>query len=599
MRDEDVRWEAGRVRAEAGRAIENTLSAIRWSTVLGLTLLLAAPSLARDPSTLRDLTIPVSRVPDWRSLDDLPLDTTGWTRIDVPCNGGDGSALQTRFDAAPPNSVLMLPPNCRFVIGGPLHLRRSNVVLRGASRSTSILEFTSLSQDMLVMTYQVWPPVEPFGNPRSWTAGFTTGTTVLTVANTSGLAVGGWVRLAAQVEPDWHPEARNRWAAKLVCVGATGGPDCAGLSANQVRLDRGLPAPFTQGGQTLSPRSGPYAEHIGIENVRIQHSNPSRVEAYRAFIQMNDCFECWVTDSSFGDGGNMHMGVNDGVTRSVIRGNDLGSNQCTMNGTTCSWNKGAIYFNQGSADNLFENNSLSQTPSGPDLQGGAGNVVAYNFMTSNSTVQCERHVFLHGQGNTATLVEGNDVDCMMQWDSYRNGQGYNNTFYRNRLRGIGSSAYPRGRIGSEDTAPYIHRFITVLGNHVNEMMGGPQPTGRAIDESGGPSNRHEDTWVTHNVVRSNMLFETSGAQLRTTQSENFVRNDPSPGWASFDFPPSLYRTEAPAWWCEESGPFPNIGAPSDRVGGYSKLPAQIRLEGGTCTTPTNTSGPLPVPIILD
>jgi hypothetical protein len=108
------------------------------ATVLAGTAGIAGTALARDPSTLRDLEIPVTRVPDWHAADYLPLNTSSWTRVDIPCNGGDGSTLQARFDAATPNTVLVLPANCRFRVPGTLYLRRSNVVLRGASRTTSI-----------------------------------------------------------------------------------------------------------------------------------------------------------------------------------------------------------------------------------------------------------------------------------------------------------------------------------------------------------------------------------------------------------------------------------------------------------------------------
>jgi hypothetical protein len=570
------------------------------ATVLAGTAGIAGTALARDPSTLRDLEIPVTRVPDWHAADYLPLNTSSWTRVDIPCNGGDGSTLQARFDAATPNTVLVLPANCRFRVPGTLYLRRSNVVLRGASRTTSILEFQELDREMLNVIIPAFPANEPYGNPRGWTAGFATGTQVLTVANTSGMTVGGWVRMTANTEPDWHIQAKNQYAAKLVCVGSTGGSQCSGLSANQIRLDRGLPSPFTQGGQFVEPMTGQSLRNVGIENVRFEHANWSRIEQYRSYVEMDDCYECWITDSIFGNGGNSHIGLKDTV-RTVFRGNDMGINQCTDGGVTCQWNKGSIYFNQGTADNVFENNTLTQSPSGPNSQGGSGNVIAYNFMRADSTVECERHVFLHGQGTTATLAEGNDVDCMMQWDSHRDGQGYNNTFYRNRLRGVGNrvGGYQRGRLGGEDTGSHIHRFITVIGNHVHELMGSPQMTGRAIDESANETHRHQDTWVTHNVARREILFETSGQQVRTTQYENHVRNDPNPGWSNFEFPASLYRSEAPPWWCAESGPFPNIGAPSDRLGNYSKLPGQIRLEGGTCTTPTGTTNPLPAPVFLE
>ncbi len=588
------------------RAKTSARPAPHLRAILGLATLLAGtgfvsePAVARDPSSLRDLEIPVSRVPDWHPADYLPLDTSSWTRVDIPCNGGDGAALQARFDAATPNTVLVLPANCRFRVPGTLFLRRTNVVLRGASRTTSILEFQELDREMLNVQIPAFPAHEPYGNPRGWTAGYTTGTQVLTIANTSGMTVGGWVRMTANPEPDWHIQAKNQYAAKLVCVGGSGGSQCSGLSSNQIRIDRGLPSPFTQGGQFVEPMTNAFLSNVGIENVRFEHANWARVEQYRSYVEMDDCYECWVTDSIFGNGGNSHIGLKDTV-RSVFRGNDMGINQCTDGGVTCRWNKGAIYFNQGTADNVFESNTLTQSPSGPNAQGGSGNVIAYNFMRADSSVECERHVFLHGQGNTATLVEGNDVDCMMQWDSHRDGQGYNNTFYRNRLRGVGNrvGGYQRGRLGGEDTGSHIHRFITVIGNHVHELMGSPQMTGRAIDESADATHRHQDTWVTHNVARREILFETSGQQVRTTQYENHVRNDPNPGWSNFDFPASLYRTEAPSWWCEESGPFPNIGAPSDRLGNYSKLPAQIRLEGGTCTTRTGTNNPLPAPIFLE
>jgi len=547
--------------------------------LLGL-LALAAPAAARDPASLEDLTIAASRVPDWHALDHLPLDTSGWTRVNVPCNGGNPSAVRDAISAAGPNTVLLLPANCRYVFDSALGLSKSRLVLRGASRSTSILEFTQTDRDMILMIVSG----SPFSDARAWTSGYTLGSDVIGVAHTSGLTVGRWVRLKAASEPDWHSAARNEYVAKLLCVGRTGGSACSSLATNQVRLDRPLPALYDQGNQTLEPATGVYLEHTGIENLRIQHATPAIVEKYRPFVRMDECHECWITDSSFGDGGNSHIITRD-VVRSVFRGNDFGSNQCSEDGVTCNWNKGAIYFNPGNADCVFENNTLSQSPSGPLAQGGAGTVIAYNFMRSGPAVTCERHVFLHGQGVTATLAEGNDVDCMMQWDSFRDGQGYYNTFYRNRLRGAGnpSGGFQRGRLGGEDTGSHIHRFIQVIGNHANEFMGSPQLTGRAIDESRDATHRHEDTWVSHNVARSTILFENSGAQVRTTQHENHVRSSPSPGWSNVDFPASLYRSEAPAWWCQESGPFPNIGAPSDRVGSYSRLPAQIRLEGGTCT----------------
>lgn len=575
--------------------------AAQTSALLVAVALFALPAFGRDPASLGDLQIPVSRVPDWGHLDHLPLDTSAWTEISVPCNGGDPSQLRSLIRTVSDFSILVLPANCHYNVGDTLPIQRSNIVVRGTSRETTVLEFSRLTVNMLHVGVGGWPIANPFGVPRAWTAAHNTGDRVLTVEHTGGLSVGGFVRMTSNPEPDWDESAGNRYAAKLVCVGTTGGAECAGLSANQIRVDRGLPMPFARGNQVVEYIANPVVRNVGVENLRVQHTNPSAIEQYRPFVFMQYCHECWITDSSFGDGGNSHI-VTDGVVRSVFRGNDFGSNQCTSNGSTCNWNKGAIYFNHGDSDVVFENNSLSESPSGPLAQGGASTVIAYNYMRSGPEVECERHVFLHGQGVSATLTEGNDVDCMIQWDSYREGQGYNNTFYRNRLRGTGNrvSGYQRGRLGGEDTSTHIHRFISIIANHVNELMGSPQMTGRAIDESFDASHRHQDTWVSYNTARREILFEDSGVQVRTTQHENFERSSPATSWQGFNFPESLYRTEAPPWWCEESGPFPNIGSPSDAVGGYSRLPAQIRLEGGTCTTSNGTTTTLirPVPPVV-
>jgi len=556
-------------------------------------LIAGSPTGARSQASLGDLGIPAGRVPDWHPLDHLPLDTASWQEVEVPCNDGNPTQLQDLVNTVPDETVLLLPADCKYVFPASFIIARSHLVIRGKSRDTSILSFTNIDRDMLLIYIPAHPANEPFGAPRKWTAGFATGTTVVEVEHTKNLEVGSWVRLTADSEPDWHPLAENRYAAKLSCVGTQGGEHCGALAENQLMLDRPLPAPYDQGGQFLEALVGKYIEFVGIENVRFEHADPNRVERYHSFVEYEDCHECWITDSVFGAGGNSHISTKD-TLRTLFRGNDFGPNQCTRDGDTCNWNKGAIYFNQGNADVVFENNSLRDSPSGPLAQGGAGAVIAYNYMTASEDVECERHVFLHGQGVTATLAEGNDVDCMVQWDSYRDGQGYNNTFYRNRLRGTGNqiSGYQRGRLGGEETGSYIHRFISVIANHANEFVGGPQMTGRAIDESTDALHLHEDTWVGYNIARSTILFEDSGQQVRTTRRENHVGTAPHESWSGFDFPASLYRREAPDWWCRESGPFPNIGAPSDRVGKYARLPAQIRLEGGTCTRESADSSPV-------
>jgi len=563
--------------------------------------LLAGPAAARDPASLGDLQIPASRVPDWYALDYLPLDTSSWAVRDVPCGGQ--ATLTSAVAAAGPNTILQLAGSCTYVIDGfTFEIGKSRLVLRGAGPST-VLEFTHNDQTGIVLGLRGWPLNEVFGDPRPWTAGYRLGDDVLTLASISGLQVGAWVRLRANNEPDWHSNSRNGYSAKLACVGASGGAACAGLASNQVRLDRPLDSEFGQGGQVLERVTGRFVEYSGIERLSIRHRTPSQIESYRSRLVIEDCHECWVVDTHFGDAGNSHIVIGDS-SRVLIRGNDFGSNQCTDSGQTCLWNKGAIYFNQHAYDNVFENNTVRNSPSGPLLQGGGGNVVAYNYLSADASVQCERHVFLHGQGVRASLIEGNDVTCMMEWDSFRDGQGYYNTFYRNRLRESPSSpsfgGYYRGRLGGEAQGSYIHRDITVIGNHVNELRGGPFPTGLGLDHTPDARHTHLDTWVAYNVSRSGVEFDPRATT--TVKHDNPVRSSPDPAWSGLSFPASLYRSQAPSWWCQESGAFPNIGAFTDTAGVYAMLPAQRRLQGLSCTpVPTGGGGglqPPAAPILL-
>lgn len=574
----------------------------RGLLALALALAFAGPADARDPQSLGDLQIPASRVPDWHTLDHLPLDTSSWTVTNVPC--GNQGTVASAVSSAGSNTVLQLAANCVYSFSSTFYMGKSRLVLRGAGSST-VLEFSPNDTQGIVLGIQNWPLNEVFGSARGWTGGYQLGDDVLTVSNTSGLQVGAWVRLRANPEPDWHANARNGYVARLACVGSSGGSGCSGLASNQVKLDRPLNSKFTQGGQILERVTGNFVEHAGIENLTIRHRTPSRIESYRPRLNIEDCHECWVTDNVFGDAGNSHITLLDSV-RVLMRGNDFGSNQCTDEGQTCLWNKGAVYYNDHTYDTVFENNTVIDSPSGPLLQNGGGNVVAYNFIEASPSVACERHIFLHGQGVRSSLVEGNDVNCMVEWDSFRDGQGYYNTFYRNRLRETPATqsfgGYYRGRLGGEAQGSYIHRNITVIGNHVNELMGGPFPSGLAIDNTSDATHAHLDTWISYNVSRSGVEFDSRATT--TTKHQNPVRSSPDPAWGGFDFPDSLYRTEPPAWWCQESGDFPNIGAPSDTAGAYGTLPAQRRHEGRTCTPSDDEGGgggglePPAAPILL-
>lgn len=160
--------------AELGIGRARSLARLLVCALGIISLLVPATASARSQASLGDLSIPANRVPDWHPLDHLPLDTSSWTQTAAPCNGGDPTALQDLVNTAAPNTVIVLPANCKYTFAGSFSIARSSVVLRGTSRDTSILEFSDLDRDMVLIHVPAFPPNEPFGSPRGWTAGFTT-----------------------------------------------------------------------------------------------------------------------------------------------------------------------------------------------------------------------------------------------------------------------------------------------------------------------------------------------------------------------------------------------------------------------------------------
>jgi len=274
--------------------------------------------------SLKDLSIPEDRVPQWIDLDYLPLDTSEWNEVILTCGNFQDNFLTPLRDA-PDQTVLIIPAGCTFTesTGGMQIIRRNNIVVRGADKETSRLEFTRTwgGEGLIVINHR-WARESPFGDARDWTAGYEMGDDVMTVAHTGGLTPGDWVRFQGNPEPDWHESSRHSYTTKLICVGPSGTPECSGLEDNQIKIDTELHAPFTQGGQEVLRITLPdeYVTNVGFENLTFTHTNPGTVDKYLPYINAKLCFECWITDVVFEEAGNMHYSFA-GTARTVLRGN--------------------------------------------------------------------------------------------------------------------------------------------------------------------------------------------------------------------------------------------------------------------------------------
>jgi len=557
---------------------------------LALAALLLAPqaSHAREQSSLGSLTLPAARVPDWLEVEPLLPDTASWQRVPVPAVDCADSPVSDRFAlaaalaSAPARSVLVLDGGgCIYNIESELRPARSELVIRGAGADETIL----LTRGHQILNVNAGS----FETARAWTAGFAMGTRTLTLASAAGLAIGDFVKLSASLPAGAVArQGHHGFIAKI-----------ASVSGSQITLDVALPTSFETSGQTVA-RFVPL-RHLGFENLTLRHAAPSQDMAYRNHLSLRGVVESWVTGVRF-EGVWSHAAWLSNAARVLVRGNLFSDQQ-----KPDPWNKGSFRLGQDTYGNQIEANAFRDTEVSIEIENGAAhNIIAYNYI-ADPDGPCERGLFLHNDYAAANLFEGNDSACPAQWDDYWGSSGPHNTFFRNRLRAGAAMLQGQhvGRLGGEYVRGLEHLAYNLLANHVVDLAGGPQPS-QNVDSHG------RDFWIERNVYTGLCnLAQSAGSvapecassgapfAVNTTWRSNHNGSSAPSSWSTLSIPASLYRAQAPSWWCSESGSFPNVGAPSDDASGgplaYPKLPAQRLAESQGCTL---SAAPLAAPILL-
>ncbi len=574
-----------------GAALGRGLCAGLRCAGLALVAVLCVPQLsqARDQASLQGLTIPAARVPDWLDIEALLPDTGSWTRVPVHARDcadnstSDRDALAGAIASAPARSVLVLDGGgCVYNIEIEFRVTRSELVILGAGMNQTIL--LTRENQILVVDAEVLEP------ERAWTAGFAMGTRTLTLASAAGLAVGDYLKLSAGLPAG--AVARQGDHSTFAKIAA--------IAGSQITLDIGLPTSFQTSAQTAA-RFVPLRK-FGIENLTLRHGTPTANMAYRPLLRLRGVAESWVRGVRFEGIWSHALGLA-AATRVLVQAN-IFADQLKPD----PWNKAALKLNEATSGNQIEKNVFQGTEVSIELENGAAhNIVAYNYI-ADPDGPCERGIFLHNDYAAANLFEGNDIACPAQWDDYWGSSGPHNTFFRNRLRDGAEmlQAQYAGRLGGEYLRGLEHLAYNLLANHVVDLAGGPQPT-QNVDSHG------RDFWIERNVYTGLCSLAQSAGSVapecrssgpplatNTTWRSNHHGDAAPSAWSAVSIPASLYRSQAPSWWCQESGAFPNVGAPTDDASGsppaYPKLPAQRLAEGLSCTL---NSASLAAPILLD
>jgi hypothetical protein len=417
---------------------------------------------------------------------------------------------------------------------------------------------------------------------RAWTGGLTGGSTVLTLANTTGLSAGqtiildelnrSWVFTSGQSgnqgsngrgdgtggagEYYYYYGSTNRAAPQMTKIVSVN-------NGTQITIKDPVAYTHVAGSTpqvfTWAPSNVQYA---GVEDMRVDANQKSDA------IALIHCDYCWVKNVRVDDVGRSGVTTRWGYG-SVLRDSYMSSALAgapTQYGTECFM----------ASHVLIENNIFWNVTSHLQVQNCFGNVYGYNYVHNAVAGNLYPEFDTHGAHNHFHLVEGNDID-KIQFDNVW-GSSSHNTVFRNRANGAGSNKVGYRTpivIGAHNR--HINVVANVLGTtglHTNYQCddgnvfgsdnyifdlgfwnGCPAGLGSYDTVVDGTvmiwGNWDADTYAANGNANGVRYCTANGAGNAACTGNERATADPTfPGLTSprTTFPASLYRTAKPGWF---------------------------------------------------
>lgn len=376
------------------------------------------------------------------------------------------------------------------------------VVLRGDGADKTILKFTGggaancpiAGTTICVVRGSGLYPAAP-EHIVDWTAGYSKGATVVTLASVTQLPVGGLLgldQLDDAPQAMTTPDNGNLWfcwsgfQANPICSAETTTPyryhrnnvqivKVTAVNGNDVTISPGIYMPnFGPNNATKRPQAfymNARAGIAGVENVTIDVSNFGSGATNTYTVLFSNCSDCWLTGSRIiriAQNGVRCMVCGLGAQRITVKDNYLYAK--VVNAGSQAYGTEFDF----SSDILFQNNITD----GIDIplqagQGEAGAVWGYNYSVNDvytlAPAWMQASSYRHAIGNTYHLDEGNDgigftADAI-------HGPSFFTTGLRNRWRGFdpegGSSGGKTLQTIAVQTYAY-NRYFSYIGNVLGE-----------------------------------------------------------------------------------------------------------------------------------
>jgi hypothetical protein len=526
---------------------------------------------------------------------------TGWTnQVGVP--GGipplssmtpillaSGGNINTALSTCPSNSYVQLATNGTYNLGGTtINIFNDGVGLNGAPGVT----FTSANYpDAQIGNWQWWGVNETVtpstGNHTNWTAGYSQGTTQITVAGVNGYAVGQMIVLDQNddVDTDIYGNSSNGPYSLYEYTSVSfpnDGRDRAQFQVNYITAINGT---------TITLREPLYMTNWNNQNVNLQYGSSQQPQVWR-FNSGGPVRKSWIANCTFSQGrADFNCAVDCWMSNVVVH---LGTTQhtpaiyahwtlrCQIDHCTCDATAGLDTYGFGtraSAGILVQNNISRSVNTGLYPNGSHGGVWAYNVMTNQVpffTVILQG-LLQHGGNPNMNLYEGN-YSPAIGFDNTWGGSSRNVAF-RSRTLGYNPSAGTGEGLQYAFAANVTNRYECSIGN----VLGTTGITTNYEDYAGQAGGCKANAiyylgwWdVSCNAAVTDLLPRSTLTRAYNWTSATATNSGIVPdGFASADLPPSYYLASKPAWFGFLAWPAVDPASPA-YSSSYTNIPAGYR-----------------------
>jgi len=527
---------------------------------------------------------------------------------------GDASTINNALAACGTNQYVQLGAGT-FTLSSTIQFNKSNVALRGMGANQTFI--VAASGASLTGCGAGFVPVILMCagggfSSSNWTAGYSQGTTQITLSSVSGLSNGLMLSLDQADDPSngsgGYPTANDVYVCQTTSqycsneggggnyspAGSNGGRaqtevhEVTNIAGTTVTITPPIGAPNWRSSQTPKGNWQPgQLNDVGLENLSIDWTNVQGT-SYNVGIDVAGCKDCWFAGIRDVDSSTIPVSQIDGLVitnsmRVTVKDSYFfgpGANGTSIESIQLAADSSLLLQNniiQAGAQAIYSNGPLTQS------------VIAYNFSVFPSSVPGNVDYDTHGAGENMNLFEGN-IGTSVDNDTIH-GSHYMQTILRNLLYHAPSSAFWRQPIILQSWARFSNVVGNVLGDSsYNTYQANETYNSAAIYELGhnGAANPtvNDDPHVLPTLLRW-------GNWDIVTNAVRWCGNSSDTGWATT----CASTSEVPSSIPNFPNPVPTLG---DTGAGQSAMPASFYLSSkpsgwvfpsGNATTPWPGIGP--------